>query len=158
MTPDAARRATVLARLASAPDRLAAEARRVTAAEAVSGTPAGEWTPAQVLAHLVAVEGAVWQARLEMLEGPGEPVWTWTEPGPVDDPRAATADGAIELFTRARTATLGRLAALDDAGWSRTGLHATYGRLDVAGLMTVAANHDDEHLAALAERRPADRG
>ena len=81
-----AARATVLSRLATAPGRLAAEAARVAAAEAESGTPAGEWTPAQVIAHLVAVERDVWQTRLAMLEGDAEPAWVWTEPGPLADP------------------------------------------------------------------------
>ena len=41
------------------------------------------------------------------------------------------------------------LDALGPEGWSRTGTPDTYGVLDVAGLMTVAADHDDEHLASL---------
>jgi hypothetical protein len=44
------------------------------------------------------------------------------------------------------------VAAFDDAGWARTGVHATYGRLDVAALLRLAADHDDEHLAALEAR------
>jgi hypothetical protein len=38
------------------------------------------------------------------------------------------------------------LDALDEAGWARTGTHATFGVLDVAGLMVRAIDHDDEHL------------
>jgi hypothetical protein len=156
MTTTTARTA-VLSRLERAPARLTAEARRVAAAEAASGTPAGEWTPAQVLAHLVAVEQQVWEARLDMLAGDGEPEWVWTEPGPLSDPRAATVDGAAALFEAARADTLARLASLDEAGWARSGVHATYGRLDVAGLMAVAADHDDEHLAALVGRPAQER-
>ena len=105
------------------------------------------------MAHLVAVEGVVWQARLATLSASTEePAWTWAEPGPVDDPAAATLEGALVLFEAARGRTLALLAALQDAGWVRTGRHATFGRLDVAGLMRVAADHDDEHLAALEAR------
>jgi hypothetical protein len=32
---------------------------------------------------------------------------------------------------------------------TRAGPHDTFGVLDVAGLMTVAADHDDEHLPSL---------
>jgi hypothetical protein len=39
--------------------------------------------------------------------------------------------------------------ALDEAGWERFGTHATYGRLDVAGLVRLAIDHDEEHLAGL---------
>ena len=147
-------RLAVVARLGAFPARLAAFARQVEAAEAAgSGTPAGEWTPRDVVAHLVAVEGVVWQARLAMLSAsPDEPAWTWTEPGPIEDPAASTLEGALGLFSAGRGLTLARLEALDDAGWARTGVHATFGRLDVAGLMRVAADHDDEHLAALEVR------
>jgi hypothetical protein len=41
------------------------------------------------------------------------------------------------------------LTALDEAGWARSGTHATYGALDVAGLLRVAADHDDDHIAVL---------
>jgi len=161
-----AARLAVVARLGAVPARLSALARAVDAAEAGAGAgagaqvgagagaqagpPAGEWSPRDVVAHLVAVEGVVWQARLDTL-GPDrkEPSWSWTEPGPLEDGAAATLEGALALFAAGRALTLARLAALDDAGWARTGIHATYGRLDVAGLMRIAAEHDDEHLDAL---------
>lgn len=148
-----AARVAVVARLGAFPARVASFARAVAEAEEAAGPPDGEWTPRDVVAHLVAVEGVVFQARLDMLAaGPEEPAWTWTEPGPLDDPAAATLDGALALFDAGRALTLSRLAALDDDGWARTGVHATYGRLDVAGLMRVAADHDEEHLAALEVR------
>jgi len=146
-------RLAVVARLGAFPARLVTVARAVAEAEAVSGSPDGEWTPRDVVAHLVTVEGVVWQARLDTLRpGPAEPAWTWTEPGPIADPSAATLDGALALFEAGRGLTLLRLAALDGAGWARAGTHATFGRLDVAGLMRVAADHDEEHLAALEAR------
>lgn len=146
-------RLAVVARLGAVPARLAAVARAVEASESEAGPPAGEWSPRDVVAHLVAVEGVVWQARLDSL-GPDreEPAWSWTEPPPLEDSSAATLDGALVLFSAGRALTLARLAALDDAGWARTGVHATYGRLDVAGLMRIAADHDDEHLDALEAR------
>jgi hypothetical protein len=49
---------------------------------------------------------------------------------------------------KARVSTLTTLAALDDLGWARTGTHATFGVLDVAGLMVRAIDHDEEHLAS----------
>jgi hypothetical protein len=149
-------RLAVVARLGAFPARLAAFAQAVAGAEAAAGPPDGEWTPRDVVAHLVAVEGVVWQARLDMLAPDGsEPAWSWTEPGPIEDPAAATLDGALALFEGGRALTLSRLEAMDDAGWARTGIHATFGRLDVAGLMRVAADHDEEHLAALEVRAGA---
>ncbi len=40
-------------------------------------------------------------------------------------------------------------AELSPGRQSRTGVHATYGRLDVAGLLRLAIDHDEEHLAGL---------
>ncbi|MEA2578947.1 MAG: hypothetical protein QOD78_2535, partial [Chloroflexota bacterium] len=53
-------RAALVERFASFPDRLA-EAARAAAGRPV---PAGEWTPTEVVRHLMAVEGEVWLSRL----------------------------------------------------------------------------------------------
>jgi DinB superfamily len=138
-------RSELLARFASAPGRMAS-----AAAAAAAPTDPDEWSAVEVLGHLVSVEPLVWQARLDSLTASDdEPSWSWTEPGVSDSPEAATLDGALRLFAALRAATVARVAALDDAGWARTGLHATYGRLDVAGLIGIAADHDDDHLAYL---------
>ena len=143
----------LLARLAEDPARIAAAARRVAAAGSRSGTPPGEWTARDVVAHLAAVETDVHQARLDQLAAGGPaPEWVWTEPGPLDAPEAATLEGALDLFAACRSATLGRVTGLDEAGWARTGTHATFGRLDVTGLLGVIIDHDDEHLGGLEAR------
>lgn len=55
-----AERAELLDRLATVPGRLAAAARL-----AAPEPPApGEWTPSEVIRHLIAVELEVWQPRL----------------------------------------------------------------------------------------------
>jgi hypothetical protein len=150
-------RDVVLARLRAFPGRLAEVALAVAAAdESAGGPPEGEWSARENVAHLVAVERGIWQARLDglaTLQPDQEPAWAWTEPGPVDDPDAATLDGALLVFRAARTSTVARLDALDGAGWARTGMHAAYGRLDVTGLATIAANHDDEHIANMTKGR-----
>ena len=54
------------------------------------------------------------------------------------------------LIDRYRSGTADVEAALDDAGWARTGTHATFGELDVSALMLRAIDHDEEHLAGFA--------
>ena len=54
----------------------------------------------------------------------------------------------LEVLTvspRRRAKTVATVRALDDAGWARFGTHETYGRLDVAGLLRLAIDHDEEH-------------
>ncbi|HEX9043967.1 MAG TPA: DinB family protein [Candidatus Limnocylindrales bacterium] len=145
-------RAAVVERLASAPERLETAARLAAVAVAAAGGTGGEWSPVENVRHLIAVEGAVWHGRLRALElaEPGiEPRWAWAEPTFDDGPADRSLEEVLATFAGRRFATIAMLAALDDAGWARTGIHATYGRLDVSGLMRTAADHDDEHIETL---------
>jgi hypothetical protein len=131
--------------LAAFPDRVAATAR---AAETRPVAP-GEWTPEQVVRHLVAVESDVHQARLRDLATVDEPQWTWTEPGPWMGEPDLGLDGALQRFADLRSETLAIVVALDETGWARAGRHATFGPLDVAGVLRNAVDHDEEHLRGL---------
>jgi hypothetical protein len=139
-------RAALVERFASFPERLS------VAARAAEGRPvsAGEWTPSLVVRHLMAVEGEVWLARLVTLVAGGEPRWSRMEPGPLPGFDDASLGEVLGLFGRLRASTVDFLGMFDDAGWARAGSHETYGRLDVAGLLQVAIDHDDEHLTGLA--------
>jgi hypothetical protein len=136
-------RDALVERFASFPRRLA-EVARLSEGRPVAP---GEWTTTEVVRHLVAVESMVWQARLRDLATLEEPHWTRTEPGLGHGFKKASLDEALEAFTKARAATVEAVRALDDAGWARAGIHETYGRLDVAGLLRLAIDHDEEHLA-----------
>jgi hypothetical protein len=132
-------------RLAAFPDRLAAAARG-----APQDPPApGEWTPAEIVRHLIAVEELVWHVRLAQLDHEDHPRWRWVEPGQWLGRPGADLDGVLATHAAVRASTLATLDALGPAGWARTGTHDSFGVLDVAGLMTVAADHDDEHLDSL---------
>jgi hypothetical protein len=137
--------ASVRVRLAAFPAALA---------EAASGAsqepPApGEWTPIQIVRHLIAVEEQVWHRRIGQLQTEAHPRWRWVEPGQWLGTPDAGLEDVLATHARVRTTTLALLDDLGPDGWARTGTHDTYGVLDVAGLMTVAADHDDEHLASL---------
>lgn len=147
MSPGAAlRRAELVGRFAAARDRIESAAR---AAERAGDPAPGEWSAQQVILHLVAVETDVFQARLDDLETRADPHWSWVEPGPEDAPDGATLDDAIARFGTCRATTLRRVGGLDEAGWSRSGTHETYGTIDVGGLLRLAHDHDLEHLATL---------
>jgi hypothetical protein len=139
-------RRRLLDALRSVPARLASAAR---SAEARPTVP-GEWTPAEVVRHLIAVEREVWHPRLAALAAEHHPTWAWVEPDRWTGEPGASLDRLIDVHDADRGSTVAILAALDDAGWARTGTHATFGVLDVAGLMTRALDHDEEHLASFA--------
>ena len=135
----------VLAALGSVPDRLAI-APRIVNREPPSP---GEWTPSDVVRHLIAVEREVWQPRLAQLATEDHPIWAWAEPDRWTDKPGAPLQRLVEVYRDARASTVDILAALGDDGWARIGSHSTFGEVDVAGLMSRAVEHDEEHLHSL---------
>ena len=138
-------RVGLVATFADFPERIGAAAR------AASDRPAapGEWGAAEIVRHLIAVEDEVWQARLASAAVEDVPHWSWTEPGLAPGFDGLPIEAVVEAFVMARATTVATVRALDEAGWARFGTHATYGRLDVEGLLARAIDHDDEHLAGL---------
>lgn len=137
------RRTALVERLAGGPAAIALAARAV--GEAAAGTRPDAWSARQNVAHLVLVERQVFQARLHQLAAERSPTWAWTEPASSDEPEVATLEAALAAFAAARAATVEHVRSLDDTGWRRFGHHATYGRLDVAGLLEVIVDHDGHH-------------
>jgi hypothetical protein len=127
------------------PERLGATAR----AAADRPVAAGEWGPAEVARHLIAVEIEVWQARLARLALEDDPHWAWTEPGLAPGFDGVGLEEVLAALAASRAMTTATVQALDDTGWSRHGTHAIYGPLDVEGLLRIAVDHDTSHLDQL---------
>ena len=127
------------------PDRVA------TAARAASPEPPapGEWPPTDLVRHLIAVEEEVWHARLRQLIEVEEPRWPSVEPDRWQDSPGASLDDLLAVYADRRAATVALLDELGEDGWEKTGVHATFGRLDAASLMRKALDHDAEHIASL---------
>jgi len=154
-------RAALITAFAGFPELLGAAA-RLAAGHPV---PLGEWGPVEVVRHLMAVEDEVWQSRLAVVAAEDDPHWPWTEPGLAEGFDGQSLEAVLAAFGAARAATTATVRALDDAGWTRSGTHATYGILDVEGLLRIAIDHDANHLEGLgvawgpspAIRAPAER-
>ena len=140
-------RKALVAAFAGFPTRLDAAA----SAAALTGRPVppGEWGPTEVVRHLIAVEGEVWQSRLARIAAEDDPHWPWIEPGLAPGFDGAPLEAMVVAFAAARAANVATIRALDEAGWVRFGTHATYGRLDVEGLLRIAVDHDADHLDGL---------
>jgi len=141
-------RTEIVDQFAAFPGRLAAAAK----SRAAEWRPIqdGEWGPNETVRHLIAVEHEVWRPRLARLAKEDDPHWTWTEPGLAPGLEDASLLEILTVFARRRARTVATVRALDEAGWARSGTHATYGRLDVAGLLQLAIDHDEEHIRGLA--------
>jgi DinB superfamily len=141
-------REALLEAFAAFPQRLGTAARAAADAPVVDG----EWGPAEVTRHLVAVEREVWQSRLAQVAVEDDPQWGWTEPGPEPGLDGASLGTILAAYEAARAMTHAMVTALDDDSWRRFGTHATYGVLDVAGLLGLAIDHDREHLDGITGR------
>ena len=131
---------------ATFPERL----RGAALAAAARPTQPGEWGPPEVVRHLIAVEDEVHLRRLREIAVEDDPQWQWTEPGLAAGFDVVVLAEILEAFAVARATTVRLVRALDDNGWARHGTHATYGPLDVEGLLRLASDHDAEHLRGLA--------
>ena len=141
-------RAALVDRLRAGPRQVADLA--VVATARRGRRPADGWSERQIVAHLVRVDREVFQVRLRDLSGAAEPQWSWVEPGAEPGHTSLTALSA--RFAAVREVTIALLTGLDEPGWARSGVHATYGRLDVAALLGIAIDHDADHLAELVRR------
>jgi hypothetical protein len=138
-------RAALVAAFREFPKRFRAAA---TAAES-RPVPDGEWGPAEIARHLIAVEREVWWSRFASIVEEDEPHWSWKEPGLEPGLENAMLEAILARHAEVRGHSVDILGGFDDAAWERTGVHATYGRLDVAALLKIAMDHDAEHLASL---------
>ena len=141
--------AALLPALREAAERAGGMLHQLGDAATVPG-PDGGWTPVRTVVHLAAVDVQVWTPRLRQLAAHEHPTWAWTEPalGEGPDPRP---DAAADAFLTARATVLETVAAMDGAALCSTGIHATFGELDVVRLLGEVLRHDAEHLASLAE-------
>jgi hypothetical protein len=141
VTPD---QRAIIERASAMPDRLA------TAARAAPPEPPapGEWPPTDVVRHLIAVEEEVWHPRFRQLIAEDEPHWAWVEPDRWQGAPDAPLEELLATYKDRRATTIALLGDLAADGWTRTGVHATFGRLDATGLMQKALDHDEEHIAS----------
>jgi hypothetical protein len=136
-------------RVAAIPDLLGVAA---AGADPVSPAP-GEWSRTDIVRHLIAVEEEVWHTRLRQLVAEDDPHWAWTEPDRWQGAPGASLDELLAVHRAMKLMTAAMLDDLGDAGWAKTGVHATFGRLDAIGLMEKALEHDREHIASLGPSR-----
>ena len=144
--------ATLLARLAESPDRVAAAVRGASD-DALGRAPApGEWSARTVLAHLRDDEFMVMNIRaVRMLveDNPAlapfdEQAWAATRWRGADG-----VDDLVEGFRQHRNATLAALARATPEQWRRTGSQPEIGSFDLLWWMEHTLEHDEDHIAQL---------
>ena len=140
---------TDLDELAAVPGRVAASTAGVPDAALHQPPAAGEWSAAEVLAHLRAC-GHVWGGVVARMLDEDEPTIRAVSPRslPLDD----TFQRSLDAFTADRAALVRRLTPLDDAQWARgatiTGAGAP-ARKTVQWYVDRLARHERSHIRQL---------
>lgn len=117
----------------------------------------GEWAIVEVVAHLGDTdERAIGRIR-RMLDEENPVLPGYDQAALATERHYLEMDPAeaLERFEQIRREHLGVLEALDEAGWSRTGIHAEQGPMDVTLYETHVAGEDVDHMAQIARMVPA---
>ena len=138
-------------------DRLIGSVGRLIARAGSSKPVPGEWTPGTVLGHVAEVDEQVWLARLNLMvhaarNAEGPPKFQWWEPDPVETAvryEGWGLEGCAQRVLAARVNLVCRLKELTTEDWQARAVHATWGEVDVRGLLEHVFDHDEEHLASL---------
>jgi uncharacterized damage-inducible protein DinB len=122
------------------------------AAEAAGEPPVGEWSAAQVLAHMAATE-QIWLERLNQMLREKEPR---LRPGGSgkgaeiqEQLMTGTVDDNLNAFNTTRGEIVSLLMGLSLRDWERTGIHDTRGELSIADVVEDIVDHDADHVAQL---------
>ena len=131
-------------------------------AEGRESRPAGDedWTAKEVVAHLRDCE-EFRLLRCRRMRDEDEPYLAAFDQEALARERdyaSCDLDQALDSFAQLRGQVLALLAALDDAGWQRVGLHEEDGRITIESHIRHAISHDLVHLRQIAESlRPLTR-
>ncbi len=149
LSPDAA--PELLARLRSAPDRLAAAVEGLSS-EILTKRPNDKWSIQENAGHLFDLE-SLWDQRLDDYDRGAAAL----HPADLENRKTHQAahnerpiSGILADFRSARLAVVDKIAAMTSAELSRTALHPRLQQpMTVVDLCYFVAEHDDHHLATI---------
>jgi hypothetical protein len=113
-----------------------------------------EWSPNQILCHLLEHEGPVHRDRLKHILEIDNPFIA--APPPPPGPASAASCGGdgpdiAARFTAARRETLALIATLPPEAWSRPARHSIFGPTTLLEMAHFTAQHDRLHLHQLCQ-------
>ena len=126
---------------------------QLKAAAATAGEPPeGEWSAAQVLAHMAATEH-LWLERLNQLLREKEPRIRPGGSGKAAEVQERLMGGSVadnlDAFNTTRGEIVSLLMGLSLRDWERAGTHDTRGEITIADVAESIIDHDAEHIAQL---------
>ena len=141
----------LIERLWEVPSRIAAAFGGRSTAQLATAPAAGEWSAAEILAHLRASDDILaYRAYMILVrDNPPLPAFDerrWAEVAAYDEVDFATSLAAFTLRRAELVAAL-RRARVDD--WRRTGAHETRGTITLLDVARGVVEHEEEHCAQL---------
>ncbi len=110
----------------------------------------GEWSPLEILCHLVEREQHVHLARIRRIVAENNPFIV--DPGPGQPVRCAeTGDLAASTFVELRQQTITFLQGLPEDAWQRPARHSIFGPTTLFEMAMFTAQHDRLHLRQLCQ-------
>lgn len=144
---------TLLLTLESTPALLARAAREFSPSEATRGPEAGGFSLVENVWHLADLEREAYGVRIRRLLTEEEPTLANFDGDRIARERAyqtrSLAEGLV-AFSLARRRNVERLRAVSPAGWRRAGLQESTGRVTLADVPRMMAEHDRSHTDDIA--------
>lgn len=109
-----------------------------------------QWSIADVLCHLVLVEGR-YLARLQLVVREAAPAIACIQPDPARHDLTQPAMAIAANFRQARQETVAFLQELKAGDWQRTAVHPTWGKVSLRSLVQHLVDHDTAHLNQIIE-------
>jgi hypothetical protein len=146
-----AKKAALIARVLRGPGQVSRIFALLSDEQLRTSPAPGEWSPAEVLAHLRAADD-IQSIRAYMILTRDEPplpafderVWAEMAGYLTLHPRAS-----LDLYFRRRIELAHMLRGVTPANFERAGMHETLGRLSLQALLENLASHEEEHVAQL---------
>ena len=138
----------LLATLRRTPERLASLVTDADARATTAPGPDGDWSVAQHIAHLCAVESP-YHARLVRIALEDNPRVAAIGSSAGEYDLATPATILVASFAELRASTLAFLETLSPIAYSRPALHAELGPITLRSQVEALARHDEHHLAHL---------
>jgi hypothetical protein len=137
----------LLQRLAAGPARIAHAAARLSVEEKRTSQPEGEWTAADILAHIRASDDILTFRLYAVLARDNPPLAAYDERNWAEVAGYAHSDfgASLQVYSlcRAELVDMLRGVALED--WQRTGVHELKGSLTLLDILTSLVEHEEEH-------------
>lgn len=143
-----------------APERLRHSIDTLTAIELESHPRVGNWSIQQIVFHVVDAEVAGHFRILSVLGSRDQPATlakydqeSWAEELHYEDRSHDTLRSALHHFAVTREMETALLRDLDDAAWTRKGLHGEWGPVTLRQLLELYADHPERHIDQIREIR-----